>query len=74
LSAADNASAGENEKGAWRCLDQALEPIPTCLWNFAQFLKRIQNEIQNNEWKITIAQKEISGFNCFKRFGTTNPE
>jgi hypothetical protein len=44
------------------------------LRDFSQLSGSIQNQIENNQGKIAIAQKEIGGFDCLKRLRATNPK
>ncbi len=55
-------------------LDEALKPIPACLRDFSKLIGNIQNQIENDQGKIAIAQKEIGGFHGVERLRATNPK
>src|SRR6058998_1066851 len=54
--------------------NQALQTIPACLWDLAQVCRRIEHKIDNYQWEVSIAQKQISRFDRIESFGATNPE
>ena len=37
-------------------------------------IRQIENEIQNNEGEIAIAQKQVGGFHCLQNVVTADPK
>src|SRR5439155_19459437 len=66
LSAADNALPRQDEKRRWGRFDEPLQSVPMGLWNFAQLFGRIKDKVENDEGKISVAQKKIC---CLDRLG-----
>ena len=61
-------------KGRRRRFDQSLQAIPAGRGNAAQFVRRIQNKIENYQGEIAVAQKKIGGFDGFACLLATDPE
>ena len=61
-------------KGSRRRFDQSLQAIPTGRGNAAQFVRRIQNKIENYQREIAVTQKKIGGFDGFACLLATDPE
>jgi hypothetical protein len=61
-------------KGSRRRFDQSLQAIPAGCGNAAQFVRRIQNKIENYQREIAVAQKKIGGFDGFACLLATDPE
>lgn len=61
-------------KGRRRRFDQSLQAIPAGRGNAAQFVRRIQNKIENYQREIAVTQKKIGGFDGFTCLLATDPE
>jgi len=61
-------------KGGRRRFDQSLQAIPAGRRNAAQFVRRIQNKIENYQREIAVTQKKIGGFDGFVCLLATDPE
>ena len=61
-------------KGSRRRFDQSLQAIPTGRGNVAQFVRRIQNKIENYQREIAVTQKKIGGFDGLVCLLATDPE
>ena len=61
-------------KGSRRRFDQSLQAIPVGRGNAAQFVRRIQNKIENYQREIAVTQKKIGGFDSFACLLATDPE
>ena len=66
--------AAHYHKRGRRGLDQSLQAIPTRRWNAAQFFRWIQNQIEDDEWEISVAQKKIGRLDRFGCFLATDPK
>src|SRR6266513_2763078 len=66
--------AAHYHKRGRRWFDQSLQAIPARRWNAAQFFRWIQNEIEDDEWEISVAQKKIGRLDRFGCFRATDPK
>src|SRR5438105_13368111 len=66
--------AAHYHKRGRRWFDQSLQAIPARRWNAAQFFRWIQNEIEDDEWEISVAQKKIGRLDRFGCFPATDPK
>src|SRR5438132_14048384 len=66
--------AAHYHKRGRRWFDQSLQAIPARRWNAAQFFRWIQNEIEDDEWEISVAQKKIGRLARFGCFRATDPK
>ena len=55
LRAADHALAVDDQTRAWDRFGQALQTIPAGLRNFSELIRRIQNQIDNDQREISVA-------------------
>src|SRR6266446_7666279 len=74
LRAAHKRASGNRQKSAFVLLKNSLKTVPDCSWNFSELSIGILFKIQNTEWKITIAEDQVCGFQRLKGVLTTNPE
>ena len=72
--ARDHVMAAYYHKGSRRRFDQSLQAIPAGRRNATQFVRRIQNKIENYQWEIAITQKKIGGFDGCACLFATDPE
>src|SRR5678815_2365374 len=72
--AADHGARSQGQQGRRFGFDEALKSIPNGGRCFAQLGEWIQSEVEQDQWQISIAQKEISGFECFGGLLATDPE
>jgi len=66
--------AAHYHKRGRRWFDQSLQAIPARRWNAAQFFRWIQNEIEDDEWEISVAQKKIGRLDRFGCLLATDPK
>lgn len=74
LGAADYPFSIDDEACRRHNFDQSLQTVPACLWNFSEFVRRVQNKIDNHQREIAIAQKEIGRLDGVEGFPAADPK
>ncbi len=74
LRAANHFIPRENQTCGGNHLDQSLQPIPIRLRNFAQFFRRVEDQIDNHQREIAVSQKKIGRFDSFRCFAAPDPK
>ena len=74
MRAANDAASGKNQKSGGRRFHEPLEPIPIRLRDFPQFIAGIEDQIENHQREISVAQKQVGGRNSVAGLAAADPK
>src|SRR5436309_258341 len=66
--------ATHHQKCGRRYFDQTLQSVPARRWRPPEFSRCIQNQIENDKRKISVAQKQVRRFHRLPGVFASNPE